>query len=241
MMIARVFSDAAALWRRDRDLWVRVAGVFFFLPALAIMLFAPLLDLSKVDEAAVNQMLVNWVVANAWWLLALVVWQVFAAGVVLVLALDPVRPRVSTAILRALRLLPALMLAYLATMLPVALGASFFIVPGFYVLGRTLLALPILVAEPGLGPFGAIIAAIRRSHRRGWILFFIPAGPFLLQNLIGSVIGALGDGLGAEVAGTPAHFLFGVVLAAVASAGALAQALLQAAAYREVGRTSNGI
>lgn len=240
MILARVFKDAAGLWQRDRDLWLRVAGFYFFVPALAIMLFAPMLDLRKVEEAAVNEAVFSWFTANAWWLIALTMWQIYACGVVLVLALDSGRPSVSAAIMRATRMLPGLMLAYAGAMLMVMAGASFFLVPGLYLFGRTYLVLPLLVAEPKLGPLGALITAIRRSHGRGWMLFFVPASVFLVQNLASSMLSALGDQLGADLAGSRAHFVFGVVLAAIASVGALAQALLQAAAYRAAG-ASNGI
>jgi len=241
MNLARVFADAAGLWQRDRDLWLRVAGFCFFLPALALQLFVSLPDLSGLEKEALSNALVAWAGANASWLAALAVWQVYSCAVVLLLVLDPARPTLGAALVRTLRLMPGLSLAYLAAMLLVGTGASFFIVPGLYLFGRTYLTLPVLVAEPERGPLVALISAIQRSHRRGWLFFLIPLTAFLVQNLVGSVFAAAGGALGAAVEGTPAHLIFGVLLAGVAAAGALAQTLLLAAAYRGITGAKQGI
>jgi hypothetical protein len=97
-----------------------------------------------------------------------------------------------------------------------------------------------LVAEPKRGPFGALFAAIQRSHRRGWILFAVPASIFFVQLLGSSVVETVARLLGGETGG-PVHFIFSALEAAIMAAGALALALLQAAAYRVVAGARQGI
>jgi hypothetical protein len=237
MMVTRVFADAAALWRRDRDLWVRLAGFYFFVPALAILLFVPRtevhIDPNPSDVGVVLRQWFAYFYANAWWSLSFTLWQVYSVGVVLILVLDPERPSVSAAIRRALRALPGLVLAYLGASVLVGTGLCVFVVPGLYMIGRTLLVQPILIAEPQVGPLGALVASIQRSHRRGWMLFFVFVGAVIAQFVASSVIGTFGD-LAGETGSVPVHFVVSLFEAAVFAAAALAQALLQAAAYREL-------
>lgn len=244
MMLARVFADAAALWRRDRDFWLRLAGFCFFLPAFAIALFVPPFEMTmpvdKSDTNAIIQQWMNMFYANAGWAIPLTVWQIYSAATMLVLVLDPARPSLAAAAQRALRSLPGLVLVYLGAALLVGFGLSAFIVPGLYMIGRTLLSQPILIAEPKLGPLGALISAIQRSRRRGWMLFFVIAGPALAQFVALGVVGSFAAALG-EATNAPVHFVFGALQAAVVAASTLAQTLLMAAAYREVTGARQGI
>jgi hypothetical protein len=244
MMLARVFADAAALLRRDRDLWLRLGGFYFFVPAFAILLFVPRTDV-KIDPQStdMNAVFHQWIesfYANAWWSVSFTLWQIYSVGVVLILVLDPERPSVSAAIQRALRALPGLVLAYLGASVLVGSGFCVFIIPGLYLIGRTLLTQPILIAEPSIGPLGAVVASIQRSHRRGWMFFFVFISALLVQFMAASVIAQFAD-LAGEAASKPVQFVFSALEAAVFAAVALAQALLQAAAYRELGRPSKGI
>lgn len=244
MRVIGVFADAAALWRRDRDLWVRLAGFYFFVPALAILLFVPPnevhIDPNPSDMSVLLRQWFEYFYANAWWSLSFTLWQVYSVGVVLILVLDPARPSVSAAIGRALRALPGLVLAYLGASVLVGAGLCAFVVPGLYLIGRTLLVQPILIAEPQVGPLGALVASVQRSHRRGWMLFFVFVSVILAQFVASSVIGSFGE-LAGETGSVPVHFVVSVLEAAVFAAAALAQALLQAAAYREVAGARRGI
>jgi len=238
--LARVFADAAALWRQDRDFWVRIAGVLFLLPELALLVFVPLPDLRSLAPEAAQLALVQWMVAQWSWLLAYVVARVFGSGVVLSLLLDASRPPLAAALRRSLVQLPWLVLAYLAVLLLVGFGFTLFIVPGLYILGRTYLTLPILVAEPQRGPIGALIAAVRASHGRGWLFLLVTMSAFSVAYLAAGVVGAIGVALGAD--SQPAvDMVIDLLLAAVAAASALVQVLLQAAAYRGLDAAKQGI
>lgn len=241
MNLARVFADAAALWQRDRDLWLRIAGFFFFMPALALYWFAPLPDVDDLAPEVARKAVVQWFESNAIGLLGFMLIITFGYGVVLTLLLDDKRPALGSGIARALRLLPALALTSFVVGLLVSLGLFALFVPGLYIAGRTFLALPALAAEPKRGPIGALVTAVQRSHGRGWLLCFVVLTAVVCTQLAASAAGALGAVLGSDIVGSPAHLVSGIVLAAVAAAGALAQALLQAAAYRAADGARQGI
>ena len=64
-----IFGDARALWRANRDLLIRVGGVFLFLPAFATQLFLPPQEMQDVTFEQAFEATVQWAAANAHWLL----------------------------------------------------------------------------------------------------------------------------------------------------------------------------
>jgi hypothetical protein len=194
----------------------------------------------EADVNAVWQQMLDSVSANAWWMVPYYLWLIYSGAVILVLVLDPARPPLSTAMARALRILPGLTLAYLLASLLVFAGAGLFLVPGLYLYGRTFLTQPILFAEPRTGPLGALVASIQRSRGRGWMLFFIPIGLLLLEIAAGNAVGLFGD-TPVQPVSAPVHFVLSALQAAITAASALAQALLLAAAYRAIAGARQGI
>ncbi len=189
--LAGIFAEAAALWRGDRDLWIRIAAVFFFLPMLAVRLFVPEPDQTNVAPEAAAQAALDWIGANIGWIAGELLIQALGSCVVLVLLLDRARPALGQAIGRGLRLLPGYVLVNLAATLMVIAGLFALILPGLYAVGRTFVAGADYVAEPGRGPFGALVGGIRRTENRGWMLLLVVMAlvgvNYLLLVLLGSV------------------------------------------------------
>lgn len=240
--LAGIFAEAAALWRGDRDLWIRIAAVFFFLPMLAVRLFVPEPDQTNVAPEAAAQAALDWIGANIGWIAGELLIQALGSCVVLVLLLDRARPALGQAIGRGLRLLPGYVLVNLAATLMVIAGLFALILPGLYAVGRTFVAGADYVAEPGRGPFGALVGGIRRTENRGWMLLLVVMAlvgvNYLLLVLLGSVGAALdASGISSPLVRAP----FELVTALVGSAMALAQVLVQAAAYRRLEVPRQGI
>lgn len=231
--LSGVFADAGALWRRDHDLLVRIGAVFLFLPALAGNLFLVLPDMPKdADQQAAMTALLNWYGANAHWLAGQFALQVFGCGAVLAVVLGPGRTTVGEALKRTLRLMPALALLWAMMLVLVGAGMLLLFVPGLYLLGRLFVAMPVLVAEPGRGPFEALAQGFRRTERRGWMLLLVDMMPALASLLVVMVVSGFAAGLPDSGAGQAARALFDAVISAVGALALLAQLLLQAAAYR---------
>ena len=229
-----VFADAGAMWRSERDVLLRVAAVFLFLPSLAAQLFLPPPDLAKADtrEAMADAIMTWFGTWGGWFVLELIV-VTYGAGVLLVLLLERSRPTVGEALIRALRLLPSLLIAWTCVLFLVSLGSMLLIVVAFYVGGRLLLVGPVVVAEPGRGPFLALIDGIRLSAWRGWLLSAVAiltvAAGQAAQLVPGMLIGAL------TASGNAQPLLLApleILSAAAAAAGWLGLVLVQAAAYR---------
>jgi hypothetical protein len=229
LTFAGVFADAGVLWRANRDLLVRVASVFLFLPLLAVQLFLAYPDLTQMEPEAALRAFWDWYIQNWYWFLAAGTVQVFGQGVLFALLLDPGRPKLDAALGRALRLLPTLWAAAIGVFLIIVAGFFALILPAFYLTGRTLLTGAVVMAERQTNPIAAIADGMRRTRNNGWVLMLVTLSVGFVVMLAGNVLHK------AELAaaGMPyADAVFGLMTAAAGAAGGLAQLLLQAAAYR---------
>ncbi len=245
---AGVFADALTLWRKESDLLVRIAGVFFFLPAYAFRLFVPVPQPAPeageaTAEAAFAQM-VQWFTANAHWLLAERLVELFGGAVLFALLLAERRPTAGEAMAAALRRLPVYVLVYAAAMALIAAGWMIFILPGLYLLGRTFLTGAVVMAEPGRGPGDALLRAFRLTQGNGWLLLLATMVIFSVGYFGAVLIGELYLGLGLEgFVGDAVRALLDALGATIAAAVALAMVLVQTAAYRRLSesRPKHGI
>jgi hypothetical protein len=232
LRFAGVFADAGVLWRADSDLLVRVASVFFFLPALAARLFIPPLYLTGLELDPAVAALGAWF-AQSWYLVVPVVLaQIFGQGVLFALLLAPDRPRLDAALGRALRLLPTLTAATIGVFLMILAGVFALIRPGFYLTGRTLLTGAVVMAESEANPVHAISKGIRRTRNNGWVLMLVALAIGFVTLLATNTLGNPGQAAQAGGVRPLAGVVFDLIVAAITATAGLAQLLLQAAAYR---------
>jgi hypothetical protein len=235
LTLASVFTGAATLWREDNKLLLRLAGVLFFLPVLASYLFLPEQPLVKdVDpKIAADQLIAWWSAVSGWVLLQSVV-QAVGSVAVLMMLLDRRRPTAGAAIAGAVGLLPAILIAWLATTLLTSFALLLLILPVFYATGRTFLVLPVLAAEHRSG-IDAVREGIGRTRGHGWLLGAAACLPGLAAMLTVSVIGGVEDVLKAGPVRPELLVVFDLIYAVIITAMVLAVLLLQAATYRLLG------
>lgn len=212
-----VWEDTMALLRRHAPLLVAIAGVFLFLPALLLAVFAPPPEAPPgVDPARALQMIIDYyVAASPWFFLQLLFTMVGTLGMLrLVFARGTT---VGGALLQALILTPLYFLVSLILGFAIGFGLLLFILPGLYLFGRIVPAPAVIVAENSRNPFEIIrrTFAITRGH--GWAIL----GLVIIVAIVG--------GIAVGVAGT----LFGLVfvLAAGQELGRLLAAVM-ASAFR---------
>jgi hypothetical protein len=237
---SQIFESAGALWRGNRDLLMRVAAVFLFLPLFAARLFIATPDMGD-DTITTEQLLAIlglWYQANWVWVLLAALFQSFGIAVLLVLLIDSRRPQLGQAMAHAAALLPLLILAWMLAFLLTTAGMFLLLLPGLYLLGRTFLVGAVLVDGRSRNPFGAVATSIALTRGHGWKLFLVQA----IVGLIASVISGLFEGF--ETAGAAAPLLGAVAAlasSAITSAGSLAMVLLQISAYRGLSADRQGI
>ena len=243
--LAALLADGAAMFRRDRALLLGVAGLFLFLPRLALLLLVPeppvpttpLEPGSAAAQASVTA-LADWVATHGVWFVAAFGFGALGTVALMTLYLDRDEPDLGAALARAARLWPRFVLMNLIAAPPVAAGLLLFYLPGLYVMARLLLAGPALVAERPLGAGAALGRGWSLSRGASLPLTALMAGTIGVGWLLSQPLLRLDLWLRAQPGGANEVALITVdaLAAAVAAAATLASALFAIAAYRRVGK-----
>ncbi|HVJ03465.1 MAG TPA: hypothetical protein VM662_14880 [Sphingomonas sp.] len=237
----RVFADAAVLWRSERELLARMAGVFFFLPMLAVVLLIASSGFGReVTPEQFREALLAFQSANFLPLLLASIALDFGTFAVLNLLLQG-GGRTLGEVLRMslLRFLPFVAITIVAGAL-FSLGLSLFVLPGLFAFARTWLAAPAYAAAPQRGPFVALAEGWRRSRGWTWLLILAATGAVLVPALFVAMLAAA---LFAAI-GVPTGMSQAAEIAAHLTAAAIAAfawtrlAVLRVAFYRLTGASS---
>ena len=235
----RAWADVVAMVRANLGVLLAVAGTFIFLPDFARTLFVPGPELKQFDWTAVVA-LNAYFAANFVPIVFAALVMRFGEAAVLVLLLDPRRPTVSEALERAIRLLPAYFILNLLTTLLAFLGVVAFVVPGLYLIGRTAVASPALIAGPMANPLSAIERSLALTRGKGWLIaglvFLVAIVTGIAAGAFGSaVVAVLGLALPDSVLPAGKAFTDGIL----STVSSMMMLLLSAAIYRQLA-PSNG-
>lgn len=238
---AGVLGDAAAMWRNERDVLLRLAGVFFLLPILALAMLAtglPIADQATPEE--VRATIGEFYAANLIWLVLITL--AFDLGGLAMLTLF-LRPSATVGeILRAsaLRLLPFALLGFANGAL-FNLGFTLFVIPGIYIFGRTWMMGAAYAAAPERGLLSAIERGFKIGANNGWRIAIVGIGTAIIGASAAFAILIVVQIL--TVAAGGAQWLHAVLLVPVAGAGAatyVAFTLVRIAAYRRLDAANSG-
>lgn len=231
--LGQVFAAAGALWRAERALIVPLAGLFYFLPGLALLLLLPPMQPVKAtsDEAMIDA-LMGYMQANAAPLLIVNLVQLAGSAIILTLFLSPDRPNLG----EALKRVAGRLILFLAASL-IIFGAltvsALLVVPALYLIGRFFLVTAVLAAEPGAGPVGAIARSVALTSKRGWWCFVAAAIPFFAGQAGASIVSGMGQAI--TLAGSPALAIpFDALAAAAMTASWVLTMLVKVTVYRAV-------
>jgi hypothetical protein len=226
-----ILADAWAGWRRDWPVLTAVAGMFVFLPQLALLLLVP--DLPAISSVTGTQpndpsmqaymaALQEWIGHYGALYLAVIVAGLYGQFALVAVYLAPGRPAVGEALGAALRLFPRLLLA---------------IFPVFaLVLARTLLVGPAILAARPIGAVAAIGRSFALTRGRMLLLASIVLGVVLAQYLAELPFVALDQFMAKHAPNPVARVIVDGFAAGIAALGAVAMALVQVAAWRRLAR-----
>jgi len=236
--VAAACHEALEIWKRDRDVIAAVAGVFFFLPNLALALFMRVDSVAAragaQDDQALLAAMQSYLVDNAPLLAFQMIAELVGVAVLLALLLDPARPTVGEALRIVAGRLPVLVGATMLLNVAIVGGMALFIVPGLYVIGRAALVLPVLVGEPDRRFGDAIGRALDLTRGKVaqllslWALIFI--GAYFVQMLLQGVAGAASSGGSNPVTAV----IVAVMTSGVSMATATTYTLVRATIYRRL-------
>ena len=241
---AGLVRSAWRLFRRDAELLLRIAGLFFFLPQYALVLLVPAIPVPDrgIDDRKLQAE--RWVDAVQTWMSSygfgtaigyLVVY--FGMAVILALYLSGERPSLGEAMRSAVRLYPRFLLAMVVVSIPTGAGMYLLLLPGLYLMSRFLLAGPAVFAERPIGAVGAIARSWRVTSRAQFAVLGTVAFVYLAAMLLGQTFLLLGDAMTRSGAGNPvALAITGAGAASVAACSQIASAMIAITAYRRLAR-----
>lgn len=237
LRLADLFADAKALWLRERSLVLPVAGVFFLVPLLGVvLLMAPhvsqLQDLS--DQAALRSFYDQFVQANLVPLAVAYFGFDYGLFALLCLYLQGGGRTLGQVLALALRRLFPFLILELVVSLAVQLGLSLFLVPGLFVFARTWLAAPAYAARPEAGLIEAFRQGWVRSGGVTWLLLLLVAAMVFVLGIVAIGVSSIVTGLiaGAAGGGIVPELLGYLVLSLVGALIWTGLLLLRVAAYR---------
>lgn len=241
LSLGSALADAAALWRAERDLIVRIAGVFYLLPILALALLASGISLpEQATQDQIREVVREFYGTNFVWLLLISIALEFGSLALLKLFLQ--RAETVGDLLRtaAVRLLPFVLLGF-ANGAVMQVGFTLFILPGIYVFGRTWMMGAAYAAEPERGLLRAVERGFRLSIGNGWRIAFLGFGVAVIAGagaLVLLILAQVGIAAAGGTEWAQMLFIFPVV---AATAAHTAFTLVRIAAYRRLAGSSNGM
>ena len=244
-----IYADAWAAWRRDWSVLTAVAGMFIFLPQLALLLLVPNSpDMATVTSADPNDPAFQawsiafgaWLVSYGWAYVVVVVAALYGQFAVIAVYLTR-GGTVGQALVGALRRLPRLLLAWVIWMLPfgvfglVLIRLPFLIMPVLaLVLSRTLLVAPAILAGRPIGAVAAIGRSFTLTRGHMLLLAGVVLSVVLAQYLLAVPFVMLDQWMATNAPNPIARAMVDTIAAAAAAISATAMALIQVAAWRRL-------
>lgn len=245
--------DAWQLWRRDWELLTAVAGLFLFLPALAMAMFIPDMPSppgageavpGSVTMAVYEQGLTQWMLNYGGWQIAAQAVVLFGQFAIVALYLAGDQPSAGKALIAAARRYPLLLLAGLIIAVPIAaalllaqalplLMVAFFVIV-FWVLARTIALAPTLLAEAPVGALGAITRSLHLTRGNTLALAAAVMTVILAMTIATWPFEQLDAWMVVHAPNPIARAIVDAVAATITGLGGVAMALVQVAAYRRL-------
>lgn len=229
------WDDTLLLLRSHRALIGAIAGVFFFLPALAFAWFGPV-PIEPPAGAEFDQVMETFRESFRQTIPGQIVVALSTMiGTVAILRLWLSRTGVSVgeALTFGLMLFPTMFAAQILSGFAIGFGFVLLIVPGLYLIGRLALVAPAIADRSIYNPFAAIRTSWDLTRDNGWAVFFF----LFLVALVIFIAALIVGGVVAVVAGSEPGFgrmVGGLIEAAFGAIGSLFSVAVAAAAYRQL-------
>src|SRR6478735_4124847 len=163
------WTDAMTMLKGGRELLLTIAGFFILLPALLLNALRPFVASGSSKTWLVE--VTVWTEANFVWILLVAVLAALGRLAMLILLLGPGRPTVGESLAAGAKLLAGFVIMDLLIGFMLLGGSLLFVIPAFYVFGRTFLAEAAFVARRVHGPIAGLVAGFEASRRNGWRIF----------------------------------------------------------------------
>jgi hypothetical protein len=237
------WDDTLQLLKSHSALVGTIAGVFLFLPTLAVAWFGPV-PIEPPAGADINQVMASFRESFRQMIpgqIAIALCTLIGTAAILRLWLSRTGTSVGEALTFGLMVFPTMLAIQILCGFAIGFGFILLIVPGLYLIGRLALVAP-AVADRGIyNPLEAISTSWDLTRNNGWAIFFF----LFLVGLVIVITALIIGGVVSLIAGAGPGFsrmLGGFIEAAFGAIGSLVSIAVSAAAYRQLTlRTSSDI
>jgi hypothetical protein len=233
-----IWTECRALAGQHGELLGAIAGVLFFLPALAVAMFLPLPEIRTMGVGAFEEM-IRYYQDNLGWLLLAQIPVLLGSAAAFAMMLAPARPTVGQALGSASRMFIGFALLAILIRIGIGAGLFLFVLPGLYLMARTFVAEPAMMAEGIASPSVALARGIRLSSGFGWrivaliVIFAIVL--WVALSVVALVIGIVATLVLPKAGVTTVSHLLAALQSAVLATGFV---VLAAGAYRQLAAPS---
>lgn len=240
-----VLTDAATLWRTDRNLMWPIAGVFVFLPLLGMFILATTSGVAlpeNGDRAQTQEVLNAFLLSNIGWFGLIIALTEFGGLALLSLYLRRGETVAAVLLSSVQRLIPFFLIGIVVNVL-IQFASYLLIVPAIYVFGRTWMMGVAFAAEPTQGAWQAMVRGFELSDKNGWKIGFFALGVALFIGASVLSIAVVILAIAAPLVGgsqSAASLVF-APLALVVTVGWVLFTLVRIALYRRLGGSINGM
>lgn len=234
------WDDATTLVRAHLPLTGVLAGLFFFLPGMAMALLGPV-QLAPPDNATPDQlmaMLMADMRQQLPWLLAITMASTLGSIAILRLWLARAGISVGEALAFTVSVIPTMIAIFLVQSFLFGFALLLFIVPAIYLLGRFAAVYPLVADRDVRNPFTALAGSWQLTSGNGWrVAFFVFL--FLLVLIVISLIVQSVTGI-FGLRGSFGYLIGSVINSAVAAGFALLNTAVIASVYRQLSVRGSG-
>lgn len=234
------WDDATTLVRAHLPLTSILAGLFLFLPGMAMALLgpAPLAPPANATPDQLSVMLLADLRQQLPWLLAIAVASTLGSVAILRLWLARSGTSVGEALVFAAAMIPTLIAIFILQSLLFGFAMLLLIIPAIYLLGRFAAVYPLLADRNEKNPVAALTGSWRLTQGNGWrialfvILFLIVL--FIVSAIVGGVTGVFGT------RGSVGHLIGSAINSAVSAGFGLLNTAVIASVYRQLAVRADG-
>ena len=237
------WRDVVNLVKSQQSLVILIAGLFVFLPNLAMGWFTPAPPVvpTGADINTLLDVMGDYYRQVMPWMLLLTVVATIGTLGLFHLWVAPRATSVGAALGRSVAMTPGYLLATLLTAIPIGVGIFLFVVPGLYLFARLSQVGPAMVARDSANPVTGIAQSWAITRGNGWrIVGFLVLVMLIAVILYAISTAAVGALLGVLMPASGAQWVLTPIVSALTAVLSVFQAAVLAAIYRQLGAGARG-
>lgn len=234
------WDDAMTLVRAHLPLTGVLAGLFFFLPGMAMALIGPtpLAPPTNVTPEQLSSMMIADMKQQLPWLLVIMVASTLGSVAILRLWLARAGTSVGEALAFALVMIPTMVVLFLIQSVLFAIALILLIVPAIYLLGRFSTVYPLLADRNLKNPIEALAGSWKLTRGNGWRIAFFVILFLVVLIVVSLILSGITAIFGAR--GSFGYLIGSAINSAVSAGFGLLNTAVIASIYRQLTVRSSG-